>query len=64
MVVLILVLLDDGLVQEFDFLDSANGFAVLILVLLDDGLVHLHASSRRAATYCLNPCFVGRWTST
>ena len=37
--VLILVVVDDGLVHEFDFIDAANAFAVLILVVVDDGLV-------------------------
>ena len=62
--VLILVLLDDGLVLQC-LLSRLRQLLVLILVLLDDGLVpDKRLIKIRRTYYGLNPCFVGRWTST
>ena len=60
---LILVLLDDGLVH-IAFMAMATDPTVLILVLLDDGLVHQALNKNCPLIVSLNPCFVGRWTST
>ena len=63
--VLILVLLDDGLVQVHDGKTIDEVHDVLILVLLDDGLVHGKTIDEvHDGKTSLNPCFVGRWTST
>ena len=57
-------MLDDGLVLNAVSPVGRYAIDVLILVLLDDGLVHHSAMSAVQIETGLNPCFVGRWTST
>ena len=61
--VLILVLMEDALVQNYDTSLEYRG-VVLILVLMEDALVQKKSGRRSKSRKGLNPCFNGRCTRT
>ena len=58
-VVLILVVVDDGLVPRTVVMNTVDEFDVLILVVVDDGLVHTDDKYFIKSTHGLNPCCSG-----
>ena len=61
--VLILVVVDNGLVQDYDC-GIEDNWLVLILVVVDNGLVQDRIETTHTAKAGLNPCCSGQWSST
>ena len=63
LLVLILVLVEDGLGVSYKDTFHGNFTPVLILVLVEDGLGALRADVQMALSHTgLNPCFSGGWS--
>ncbi len=63
LLVLILVLMEDGLRDYRNIKEIIIYFVVLILVLMEDGLREKRRISQRIKRNSLNPCFNGRWSA-
>ena len=63
MVVLILVVVDNGLVPLL-LITFLLQLLVLILVVVDNGLVRINVVPSKEKTHGLNPCCSGQWSST
>ena len=63
MLVLILVLMEDGLRAYMWKYYSKRTYGVLILVLMEDGLRVLQTKLVIESFIRLNPCFNGRWSA-
>ena len=61
--VLILVVVEDGLVQHYNY-ERYKQRSVLILVVVEDGLVHKETGEFVEGITSLNPCCSGRWSRT
>ena len=63
LIVLILIVVDDGLVLKIKIMSQIT-VGVLILIVVDDGLVQLKNICIGVDKLCLNPYCSGRWSRT